>query len=56
MCGCCLEDVGRLSEGMERLSGGCGEVVLRVCEAVWRVWGSCLVSVQRLSGGCGEAV
>ncbi len=58
-------------DGVGRLSGECGEAVIRVrgvylmgvvrlsrvCEdTVWMVWEGCLVGVGMLSGGCGEAV
>ncbi len=45
-CGGCLVGVGRLSGVVGRLSGGCRE-------AIWRMWGSCLVSVAGLLGGYG---
>ncbi len=50
-------------KGKERLSGGCGEAVLRVWGGCWWVCENCLQHVGRLSGGygrlydgCGEAI
>ncbi len=43
-------------EAVWKLSGGCGEVVWRVLEAVWRVWEGCLEGVVWLSEVCGETV
>ncbi len=64
-----MEDVGRLSGGCgkadfrvwegylyggDRLSGWCGVVVWWIREAVWKVWGGCLLGVGSLSGEYGE--
>ncbi len=60
LSGGCRKVVFRMSvgymEGVGWISRWCGNVVLRVGEAVWRVLGRCLEGVWSLYEVCEEAV